>query len=136
MRREHKYRAFYQGTMYDVYAIDFAADTYDLYDADGQPAHIGVQRTFNLDGEPDLVLMQWTGLTDRNRRDIYENDILASYPDDPYPTVVQPQLDWNCGCCCGVFGWIFQDEEENTTSEVIGNTLQHPELLKEADANS
>jgi uncharacterized phage protein (TIGR01671 family) len=80
-----------------------------------------------------LVLMQWTGLFDRNGKPIFEGDIL-DYPKwvVAYCGDVKDCLEMDCG-------WYIQRDdfeswtelECKTTYEIIGNIYENPELLKE-----
>lgn len=93
--------------------------------------------------EKNIILMQYTGLKDKNGREIYEGDILGV----PNPTM---RYEVKFGCFnnkedfdniqCGV-GFYLEDSmgsssiqslqfNENTTLEVIGNIYENPELLK------
>lgn len=80
------------------------------------------------------TLMQYTGLKDRNGKEIYEGDILSGYAND-YPI----EVTWNQSAA----GWYTnnnRDDEYSHTGtlsigvachvEVIGNTHENPELLK------
>lgn len=96
----------------------------------------------NTSLEPQsYILMQYTGLTDKNGVEIYEGDVVSIVPEwvvgdeaeADYTRIeaVKPEMDWNCGCCNSVYGWNF-DESMSDSSEltVIGNTHEHPELLE------
>lgn len=84
-----------------------------------------------------VKIMQYTGLTDKNGKEIYEGDIvkdLAVLPEDEerdYISVVE--FKW------GSF-LIYDKEKEkyntvaHSTLEVIGNIYENPELLKEGRA--
>lgn len=70
----------------------------------------------------EYELMQYTGLKDKNGVEIYEGDVLSD------KTVVSSDLDWNCSCCNGVYGWQFEFNSVQDI-EVIGNIYENPELL-------
>ena len=95
------------------------------------------------DNEATHKLMQFTGLKDKNGKEIYEGDVVkyhAKYmggtEKDFYYEVFYG--DQNCGCCNGVYGFGFRPiaseydfSIENLNSlEVVGNIYENPELLK------
>lgn len=75
-----------------------------------------------------FVLMQFTGLKDKNGKEIYEGDIIRLKWADIY----NPNLDvvrvveWNNGYHFPLSG----AHTFNETMEVIGNIYENPELLK------
>lgn len=79
----------------------------------------------------DESLMQYTGLKDKNGKEIYEGDILDGH-DDGLVKVVWRGAGWECD---------FEDDGNigldemciwfGNNSEVIGNIYENPELLKE-----
>jgi len=81
----------------------------------------------NLNGE--LVVMQFTGLLDRNGKEIYEGDIISAPEEDGRIY----KIKWNEG----EFRWsaisgngnerVFSDMKNG---EVIGNVYESPKLLK------
>ena len=144
MTREIKFRAWNGEKMFDVSAIDFAG--YKILDNETR-----------LDEwsrwKKDCVLMQFTGLLDKNGKEIYEGDIVIAddggewFPheydeekDEYYPTgkylveydsefarfiLIDPKT--NCEAECDYNPFSLPD----FTLEVIGNKFQNPELLKE-----
>ena len=83
---------------------------------------------------------EFTGLTDKNGKKIFEGDIVTNdycLEKDKTKNSIIEYGKWNCSCCNGVFGWVsngfvdFRDEDVI----VIGNIHDNPELLKgEKDA--
>lgn len=70
----------------------------------------------NID-ETNEVLMQFTGLHDKNGKEIYEGDVLKRFEQDEKPEQVI-WGDFNCQA------WNEKD------LEVIGNIYENPELIK------
>jgi len=88
---------------------------------------------------PNQTVMQFTGLTDKNGKEIYEGDILAGKPlfegDKPYFEILfgehtlQGLKHW---------GWISRSEISTSlldqsiieNCEIIGNIYENPELCK------
>ena len=71
---------------------------------------------------------QYIGLDDKNGKEIFEGDIV-SYGRD---TGRVRYDEFNCECCNGVYGWIFEhgDIRDYTSYCVIGNIFENPELLE------
>jgi len=72
----------------------------------------------------DVELMQYTGETDKNNKEIYESDIIYfEYDYGKYKSVV----NFKNGCFdIGVYNWT-----QAEFIEVIGNKYKNPKLLKE-----
>jgi len=88
-------------------------------------------RTIAKPHKDSLVLMQFTGLLDKNGKEIYEGDVVRDF--DGNVGVVEWVKDgWNVSG----FWSSSQDEpgrafSENAEFEIIGNIYENPELLNE-----
>ena len=76
------------------------------------------------EGQP-VIIMQFTGLHDKNGREIYEGDFLISpFTGDPAPVIYDQEY------CQFTFGGAeFNVEVKHKKLEVIGNIYENPELL-------
>lgn len=110
--REIKFRAWH------------TIDTVMVYDLNSPSLEHGV-----LCGG-DYILMQYTGLKDKNGKEIYEGDILYDDEFDDYYFVDQ-KMHESCGCCSSVFGWSV--EGNYNENSIVGNIYENPELLQKID---
>lgn len=87
-------------------------------------------QTNPYDKEPDIIMLQFTGLTDKNGKEVYEGDILQWRN---YRGVVE----YKQGVCQFMIhdepssqyperGWRLIDKH----NEIIGNLYENPELIK------
>ena len=82
---------------------------------------------------------QYTGLTDKNGKKIFEGDILEGDLEDS----LDPGAKWRSEVIWGKFGWnckgnkisLPMDEYDIREGEVIGNIHDNPELLKGSAKN-
>jgi len=126
--REHKFRAWYKPTK-----------------VMGEPETIQDMTSYtpSLDIDDRFILMQYTGLHDKNGKEIYEGDIVSIYEEgtrvnqDGYATdfklpaqhklidKILYKLDSSCGLCGSWRRYVVED------CEVIGDIYSNPELLEE-----
>ena len=95
------------------------------------------RRKFSLD---DCELMQYTGLKDKNGKEIYEGDILSlNYFEGDVVKVWIEYLDTLPYCCTIIkysegdwttLGRVMKRDGEQFTCKIIGNIYENPELLK------
>ena len=87
----------------------------------------------------DIILEQYTGLKDKNGKEIYEGDIVREdieVGDDDIDGEYRYQVVWDeetlCWSLSPNYGPIHKDLwETNLSREVIGNIHENPELLGE-----
>lgn len=88
---------------------------------------------FSLLHDPNFELMQFTGLKDKNDKEIFEGDVIKMWPTDEPDIVEVAIIDFVDGAFCATF------DDEGTDSEllvdlkpleIIGNIYENKELLK------
>lgn len=120
--------------MYEVDNINFKKKLINVFEPDdiGSYCSGNVERPFKF-----IELMQFTGLQDKNGKDIYEGDILAPMSNDFQP---EYKGKWLVGFRDGTFIAKWENGEEShwlpywsydvfTEVEVIGNIHENKELL-------
>jgi uncharacterized phage protein (TIGR01671 family) len=132
--KELKFRAYKKATkfskaeMFDVGVLELdylkAHDYYNFWcNYAGTTAH------FDKDGQD--IIMQFTGMKDKNGRDIYEGDILVNGLSGTW--IVQPLENGSfslIGICKQYKDANYSIDALNSNKEVIGNIYENPELLK------
>ena len=117
--REIKYRAWDIQTesMIDVLVIDWVNELIDLSG--------GI-----IERRPhEVVLMQFTGLEDKNGKEICDGDILKAYPNN---TMYIGKVYYEDGQWFGACDYLYYSVAYSG-AEVIGNIYENQELLEEEE---
>ena len=129
--KEIKFRAFTDGKMYDVNVLVFLG---------GKLKEVLVgSMDMPIKREPhEVTLMQFTGLHDKNGKEIYEGDVVnhADCPDGPSHEVHIYSILWNDSGFAllspksEIPTSFILDKKWGVLLEIIGNIYENPELLK------
>lgn len=119
MKQEIKFRAWNKKdkVMVDVAAMNFGPSGFWSLIEDADDAELQLADSYEL--------MQYTGLKDKNGREIYEGDVVKN----EYGKVMEVQYDPR-SAAFGVGDYYFGTIGSGKTLEVIGNIFDNPELLE------
>lgn len=138
MKREIKFRAWCESNN-EMYSPDetheFWFDNNSIGFYPRYDTHVLQHyNTIPAEHEKEIVVMQCTGLKDKNGKEIYEGDICLIFTDRPEPVIFSD----------GAFGykdstgyfisfaqnhWFKWTNSKSNEIEVIGNIFENPELL-------
>ena len=135
--REIKFRAW---DVREKKMIPNAHEAYDAnlrYEGDEDNGPWGVSSFGIMLDNPEFILMQYTGLKDKNGVEIYEGDIVARYWSDG-SVLQQFEVKWfddksGYQLTPALLNSTRHNEQTGMTAhgfEVIGNIYENPELLK------
>lgn len=147
--REIKFRGYLkkQGKMLPVAFLNFnGVDDYDVYLASCGDLHCGTcEDPYKLE---EVVIMQYTGLKDKNDKEIYEGDIVQGHYIEYDPYFAEDNMHEFTSVVKYIgnsfkvnrdtvnyegrirnYGYLHEWDSRRVT--VIGNVLENPELLQE-----
>jgi len=135
--REIKFRAWDEEDkwMGEVTTIDFDENFCYI-----KTRHVEDENQFDMNGTP---IMQYTGLKDKNGKEIYEGDILKiTCKFELRKGIEIDVVEWVDSCISfGCSDWLLYElasnhEDGEQEFEVIGNIYENPELLEESQNES
>lgn len=130
MNREIKFRIYDKGRKQWVHDTDHAISLFGEYVIFGEILRRPDDSIVSLDELNDLDAMQYTGLKDRNGREIYEGDVVQWDVNSSFSVGVVTfergcydlkSLDGERWVCCDWYRGEY---------EVLGNIYENPELCK------
>ena len=133
--REIKFRAWDKNTerMWDIETWHIADEYIDLIELGKSVADINAERFWRKQSE--IIIMQYTGIKDKNGVDIYEGDIVQ-YGEDRYFIFVVT-FKYGCFYAHNIFGEKFMTDSllgsliMSEKVSVIGNIHENTDLLED-----
>ena len=121
--RDIKFRAWIksEGVMRDYGSIGYCAE-YDLLSFSGE---CGFNESYSLDS---FEVMQYTGLKDKNGKEIYEGD---AFKDGDFIYIVEMNLGAWIGNHHGLYMPLYDVYANDGDIDIIGNIHENPDLLED-----
>lgn len=137
MKREIKFRAWDKKNerMWDIETWHIADEYVDLIEPGKSIADINAERFWRKQSE--IILMQYTGLKDKNGKPIYEGDIVHGYDQEPdrddgyIGSSVTDVVNFKYGAFWIGDSWYKVMVMTPPIVEIIGNVHENHELLEE-----
>lgn len=120
MKREIKFRAWDNGIMYPMAMV-------------GEPGRPSVLTNSNWrECTEEIVIMQFTGLKDKNGKEIYEGDICTFNQGQPFQEDIKGYIKFSYG------SFVFKSPTHNSALhtekmrffEIIGNIYENSEIIE------
>ena len=121
--REIKFRVWYKNGerfYYDGFLLSLAGEVLNNYGSLGDNQY----EVYPVEGDGQTVLQQYTGLLDKNKKEIYEGDLLKYSVNNRIIKIIYLNGGFKCQGGYDLFFYV-----ENQV-EIIGNIFQTPELVK------
>ncbi len=136
MQREIKFRAWWQPVKLEYHKGKITNPPKMLQVSDDSGTKTGLDCCGYANQGQNVILMQYTGLKDKNGKEIYEGDIVNLIPDGYVKELAT--VEWDNDNASWIYRRISQLELVNKRGvyvkwkpiEVIGNIHENPELLE------
>lgn len=110
----------------------WAYGNYAVTDSSGKQHFIFQNKAFEFEVDPKTV-GQYTGITDKNGKKIFEGDILKNIESDEIVDICYSGCSFRYSYNNSIYGYGVDDIEDGILTdefEIIGNIYDNPELLK------
>jgi uncharacterized phage protein (TIGR01671 family) len=126
MSRQLKFRAW--DTVDKKWLFGYEYSSLGGFSLVGEVTLMGELNSVALDRWNDVAIMQFTGLTDKNGKEIYEGDIVKYQVVESTPRIAEVTYLTDTFCLKNDIA--MPTRYYSGTGEVIGNIHENPELLK------